>query len=382
MYIDGDTHYWPLRMLDKVSHPGKGFIEIDEDKGGYFAHNGEPYPGRTATFYRDGKKVHAFKEPRWSLDARYAWMDKDGFDVQVLIPDNRPLIYDLEPELGRQMARAHNDTVAEDIQGKQDRFIGVSWVYLPDVQASVREVRRAAEELGLRAVKVMGGWGDVELDSEVLYPFYEEVARLDVPILLHPAARGFAAQDSGDWLVGGSRYQGFPQLPTALGFPLTYMVAAARLIFSGTLDRFPTLRIGMFEGSVGWVPWLRQTLDEHMPDAGGGPDTTRNVFFQGREMLKRRPSEYFSQFYIAATAWEPYLANTVREYPDHQFIIGSDFDHGDAISTWPETVRPIKAMPGLSEQDQERILGGNALELFGLADRRPQTADRRKAATA
>ncbi|HVO94136.1 MAG TPA: hypothetical protein VMT22_14900, partial [Terriglobales bacterium] len=93
MYIDGDTHYWPLRFLDKVKHPGKGYLEVVEDKGDMVRY-GEVVPGKVATYYRDGKKVHSFKEGRWSLPLRAEFMKKDGFDVQVLIPDNRPLIYE------------------------------------------------------------------------------------------------------------------------------------------------------------------------------------------------------------------------------------------------------------------------------------------------
>ncbi|HYA28077.1 MAG TPA: hypothetical protein VEI95_04615, partial [Acidobacteriota bacterium] len=134
MYIDGDTHYWPLRFIDKVKHPGKGYLEVVEDKGDMVRY-GEVVPGKVATYYRDGKKVHSFKEGRWSIPLRAAFMKKDGFDVQVLIPDNRPLIYECDPELGRQLARAYNDTVAEDIQG-DDRFIGCAWIYLPDINES------------------------------------------------------------------------------------------------------------------------------------------------------------------------------------------------------------------------------------------------------
>lgn len=363
MYIDGDTHFWPLRFIERVSHPGRGYLEITGDTGDYLRY-GEPVPGRVATYYRDGRKVHSFKEGRWNLDLRTEFMRKDGFDVQVLIPDNRPLIYEVEAELGRQLARAYNDTVAEDIAGK-DHFIGVAWVYLPDVQEAVRELRRAVEELGLKAVKLNGGYGDGDLDAEVLWPFYEEVCRLNIPILVHPAARVFEAQHSHPWLVGSERYQGFQLFPTALGFPLTYMVSSARLIFSGVLDRFPTLRFAFFEGGVGWVPWLMATLGHHTPDEAELAVQVRD-FFKGRERLKKRPSDYFKHFYIAAVSWEPYLAEIVKMWPNHNIIIGSDFDHGDAIATWPRTVQPIKAMAGLSEKDKEKILGGNAMLLFGM----------------
>jgi predicted TIM-barrel fold metal-dependent hydrolase len=363
MYIDGDTHYWPLRFLDKVKHPGKGYIEIEKDDRKYVRY-GEVVPGATATYYRDGKKVHSFKEGRWSLPLRAEFMKKDGFDVQVLIPDNRPLIYELDAELGRQLARAYNDTVAEDIQG-DDRFIGVAWVYLPDIKESVQELRRAVKDLGLKAVKFNGGWGNGDLDNDVLFPLYEEIAALDIPILLHPAARVFELQHSHPWLVGSERFQGYQHFPTALGFPLTYMVSAARLIFSGVLDRFPTLKFGLFEGGIGWVPWLMHTMDAHMPSEATVSVAVQQ-FFEGKKGIQKKPSEYFDQFYIAAVSWESYLADTISGWPNHNIIIGSDFDHGDAVATWPRTVDVIKKMSSLSAEDKEKVLGGNAMRLLGM----------------
>ncbi len=162
MYIDGDTHYWPLRFIDKVSHPGKGYVEVTPDKGDLIRF-GEPVPGKVATYYRDGNKIHSFKEGRWSPELRAEFMKKDGFDIQVLIPDNRMLIYELDAELGRQLARAYNETTAEDISG-DDRFIGCAWIYLPDIQESIRELRRAVQDLGMKAVKFSGGWADGNLE--------------------------------------------------------------------------------------------------------------------------------------------------------------------------------------------------------------------------
>ena len=107
--------------------------------------------------------------------ARAEFMRKDGFDVQVLIPDNRPLIYELDPSSGASWRALTMRPAAEDISG-DDRFIGVAWIYLPDIQESIRELRRAVKDLGMKAVKFSGGWGDGDLDNEVLWPLYEEIA--------------------------------------------------------------------------------------------------------------------------------------------------------------------------------------------------------------
>jgi hypothetical protein len=108
-----------------------------------------------------------------------------------------------------------------------------------------------------------------------------------------------------------------------------------------------------------------QTLDQHTP-GGAGDSVAVRQFFDGRDRIRKKPSAYFDQFYIAAVSWEHYLPETIRGWPNHNIIIGSDFDHGDAVATWPRTVQPIKAMAGLSGADREKVLGGNAMRLFGI----------------
>ena len=240
MYIDGDTHYWPVRFIERVDHPGRGHVELKKGAGEMIRY-GEKFPGDAATYYRDGKKIHSFSETRWNLEIRHDVMEREGFDYQVVIPDNRPLIYEVEPSLGNAMARAYNDTAAEDLGGSEP-FIPISWVYLPDVAEAVRELTRSVTQLGFKGVKLMGGHQNCDLDAEVLWPFYEEVCKLDVPVLVHPGTRIFEAQDCHPWLVGSERYDGFKMLATALGFPLTYMVSAARLIIDFQTCGLPSSR--------------------------------------------------------------------------------------------------------------------------------------------
>jgi predicted TIM-barrel fold metal-dependent hydrolase len=126
------------------------------------------------------------------------------------------------------------------------------------------------------------------------------------------------------------------------------------------------LRFAFFEGGIGWVPWLMTMLDHHMPSEAPVSTAVRQ-FFKGEEKIKKSPGEYFRHFYIAAVSWEHYLPEIVKVWPDHNIIIGSDFDHGDAISTWPNTVKPIKEMAGLPEEEKEKILGGNIMRLFKMS---------------
>jgi predicted TIM-barrel fold metal-dependent hydrolase len=68
------------------------------------------------------------------------------------------------------------------------KYIGVAWVFLPDVEESCREVERAVKTLGLKAVKFMGGFEGANLGAEKLWPFYDKICQLDIPILVHDTA--------------------------------------------------------------------------------------------------------------------------------------------------------------------------------------------------
>ena len=87
MYIDGDTHYWPVNFLERVNHSGRGHIEFQKGAGEMIRY-GERFPGDAATYYRDGKKIHSFSETRWNLDMHREVMAREGFDRQVVIADN------------------------------------------------------------------------------------------------------------------------------------------------------------------------------------------------------------------------------------------------------------------------------------------------------
>jgi aminocarboxymuconate-semialdehyde decarboxylase len=235
-----------------------------------------------------------------------------------------------------------------------EKYIGVAWVFLPDVEESCREIDRAVKTLGLRAVKFMGGFENANLGAEKLWPLYDKICQLDIPVLVHDTASDRDGHPNPA-LVGIEQLfleADNNALAFLLAFPFRYMVDIGSLILRGALKEFPKLRICFVEGSGAFVPWLMERLDMDV---------------KAKARLGKLPSEFFSQIWVSAFAAETSLRYVCDFWRDHNLTVGSDYPHGDPSATWNVgTVKMIKELNGMSETDKEKILGGNAMRLFRM----------------
>ena len=342
--IDSDTHFTPLDAFDEIDPRfaaiGPRFERLPS--GRYRV----VHEARAPFVPEHIKPLRLGGHPADDLDAapRIDAMAKDGFDMQVLIPNNAPFYYDVDGAMGASVSRSFNKAISRILQRYPNKFIGVAPVPLQDVTLAIAEAEYAIRELGLHGVIVYQNVNGKDLDGEFLWPFYERVERLGVPLLVHGV-------DSGP-LLGVERYARF-NLDVCLGFPFEVFTAIASLVYSGVVDRFPDLRWGFFEVGVGFIPWLTDRLE-----------TTYDARPAARAHARRRPRECFENFYFSVGADDSTLADVVKRIGTGRLMIGSDYPHPDGTS--PDTVPLLRSRQGISQPDIENLLGGTAAEFFGL----------------
>jgi len=149
-----------------------------------------------------------------------------------------------------------------------------------------------------------------------------------------------------------ARLEGNGFLTNVIGNPLETTIALSHLIFEGTLDRFPGLRICGAHGG-GFLPSYNGRFDQGC------------VAFPANctKTLKKRPSEYLKQLYFDSMVFSSEgLRHLVAEYGASQIVMGTDYP-------FPWTTRAVDhvlSTPGLTDADRTAILGGNLARLLGI----------------
>jgi predicted TIM-barrel fold metal-dependent hydrolase len=306
--------------------------------------------------------------------ARLADMDADGIDAVVLYPslamffgptDEIPALHDVEFVADCQ--RAYNDWLAEFCAYEPSRLFGVAATPLQDVPRACAEVEHAVGR-GLRAVFVRPSAyvDELPLNHHVYDDFWSTCERLGVPVAFHPAVHvdtpgacrkfGLVAvsENTSVTNMAMDEIHGGSALGQAVGNPVDMIVTMGRMFMGGVCERFPRLRLIFLESSGGWLPSMLERMDEQV-----------EAFPLERRWLSLLPSEYFArQCYVSFEPEEWNVAAAAEKLGTDRILWASDYPHPEyhpgVIDELRERIEP------LSPADRARILGGNAIECYGL----------------
>jgi len=270
-------------------------------------------------------------------------MDEQGIDVEAL--SINPYWYKADRDVARELIRIQNEKLAEACAANPDRFVAFGSVALQHPDLAAEQLEEGVKKYGLRGAGIGGSVNGEDVSDPKFHPFWAKAEQLGVLVFMHPQADGAAADLHG-------RFKGSGGLDNTIGNPLETTIALSHLIFEGTLDRFPGLKICAAHGG-GYLPSYADRSDAictTFPDRCTRP-------------LAKKPTEYLRQLYFDSLVFTPEaLRHLVAVTGPGQIVMGTDYPY-----PWTKTsVDHILGTPGLSDADRVAMLGGTAASLLGI----------------
>jgi len=286
-----------------------------------------------------GQATLALGNPQRLID-----MDAQGIDYQAI--NVNAWGYNADKALARDLVALQNERISQYCAKNPDRFVGMATLALQYPEMAAEQLETAVKKLGMRGAAIGGSVEGVELSDRKFDPFWAKAQELGIVLFMHPQPAQGTTQNP--------RLQGKGGLGNTIGNPLETTVFLSHLIFEGTLDRFPGLKICAAHAG-GYLASYSGRSDALCGRAGGNGDDCR--------ALKKKPSEYFRRELLVDTMifHEDGLRHLVAEAGVGQIVYGTDYPFD-----WPVGVDFVLNAKFLSNADKEAILGGNAMKLLKI----------------
>ena len=326
--IDIHSHIF-VREAAKVAQP---HIDISRISLAHFADD--------ATRAINAGQEKDIMEVMTTIDRRLHDLDKMGIDIQVVAPAPGQCYYHLDTKIAEQAHRIANDGVAEFCSRRPDRFLGLGGITLQEPELAVCELDYVMTHLKLKGVQILTNVDGRELSDPAYRPFFAKAEELGAFIMLHP--NGF---------THGERLTHF-YFNNILGNPLETTLALHNLIFSGTLARFPDLKLMAVHGG-GYLPAYSGRIDH----AWGARQDSHGE-------LPLQPTTYLRQVYLDTVVFSYHqLAYLLNVFGPDRILMGTDYPYDMA------EYNPIGHIAGVDGMDEEilaQLAGGNAMRLLQL----------------
>ena len=330
----------PTRQILPVTVGGKRVKTIDVHSHCHFHEAG-------ALLGADAPKVqvppvNGAEDAFIEVEKRLAAMDSQAVDMEVL--SINPFWYGTDRDLAAKIVHVQNEKLAELCAAKPDRFAAFASLTLQAPDLAVQELETAVKKQGLKGAAIGDRVGDLEFSDPKLHPVWAKAEELGVPLFIHPQAQPEL----------NNRLAGNGWLSNAIGNPLGTTIALSHLIFEGTFDKFPGLKVIAAHGG-GYLPSYADRSDHACMVGPKGCNADIK--------LKKKPTEYLKQLYFDSLIFSPEaIRHLVAQVGAGQVVLGSDYPY-------PWELHPVDhifATTSLSDAEKADILGNTLAKLLKI----------------
>lgn len=375
-------HVWQARVAEKFRDAAPQLIR--NDKGEFWQYDGKVFP-TTGLSAAAGKKKEEFSPLPVRYDemrpgcydpkARIEDMDRAGVLASLCFPSfprfcGQTFYEANDRELALVCVQAYNDWMIEEWCGAAPgRLIPLIILPLWDPKRAAVEIERCAGK-GAKAITFSENPASLGLPSihdkdRYWDPVFAAASATGMPLCTHIG--------SGSKLPSTA-----PDSPLILTVALTPRLALDTCmdwLFSGNLERFPNLKLALSEGGISWMPYVLQLCD-HTLERQGAWAAKGDLSLLGAggggagHDYQMAPSEVFRRQVFGCFILDPLGVDLIDRIGVDNVMVETDYPHTD--STWPDSIEVArKQLASLSEDDQYKVMQGNARRVFNFEPATP-----------
>jgi aminocarboxymuconate-semialdehyde decarboxylase len=230
--IDMHTHIMPKELPDWSAQFGYGsFIHLDHHRPGF------------ARMMQGDKFFREIESNCWDANIRIEEYAKYNTQVQVVCTIPVLFAYWAQPADGLTVARYLNDHIADIVARFPKHYVGLGSIPMQDTDMAIAELERC-KKLGMKGVQIGSNVNQKNLGEPIFEPLWQAIQDLDMAVLVHP------------WEMMGQEDMKKYWLPWLVGMPAETTRAMCSLIFSGVMERYPSIRFNFAHAGGSFLPTL------------------------------------------------------------------------------------------------------------------------------
>lgn len=289
---------------------------------------------------RDGEFFREVESNCWDAETRLKECHHHSVDVQVLSTVPVMFSYWAKPQDGLAVARFLNNHIAEIVARYPKRFVGLGTVPMQSVPLAIKELERCVKDLGMAGVQIGSNINQKNLGDAEFFEFFAAAAELGAAVFIHP------------WEMMGEEHIKKYWLPWLVGMPAESARAISSLVFSGTLERLPNLRIAIAHGG-GSFPFTIGRLKH-------GFDCRPDLVAVDNPVS---PEKYLNRIYYDALVHDlPTLRFLISQVGIDKVAMGSDYPFPLGENVPGSLIKQAD----FSDAEKELLLSRNALKWLNL----------------